>query len=284
MQAEKQAKELHGIARFLFDRAAFFWYTAISIEIIAGVLVAGMGLFNSSDKFNIGVAVVGFFILAASYYMKLRFRVTYENAETMRRQAVLSDALGWPVSKVQFSVWRQLAGENVLKKVDTRPLDEGYYATKKEISAQRLCEMSQESAFWTRHQYVYLRPYIWILFVVTLVFIALILTFVAVDIFTESIALRIVYTIYILLPLILSIDLLGWAFNLNRLIDSIARIENDMEHLEKEQTDGDFESKVLRLVSEYNCQVVSGFPIPSWFFRFYHDRIQELWNKNNSIK
>lgn len=278
VETKQQSTELGNLAKLLFDRAVFFWYLAVGIEIGAGILAVVAGLAAFSDKLNIILAVVGFLLFASAYYLKIRFESVYDNAETMRRQSVLADALGWPISRTQFSEWRQLAGKKILQKFEAQKPDPNYYATNQTTGPRRLLEMTQESAFWTRHLYTYLKSWVWAAFIIFIGFFFLVITFAASNVVQSSTALKIVYAVYLLLPLVLSLDMLKWGLRLENLIGSIKQIGSDLEVLEHEQDLP--ESKVLRLVSEYNCQVVAGFPVPNWFFMRHHDEIDALWKKH----
>jgi hypothetical protein len=74
---------------------------------------------------------------------------------------------------------------------------------------------------------------------------------------------------------LLTIDLLGWAIRLGRLMSGIRAVETDLERLEG--ADADDAQQVLRLVSEYNCLVVNGFPIHPRMYQRWHDEIHQLW-------
>jgi hypothetical protein len=95
----------------------------------------------------------------------------------------------------------------------------------------------------------------------------------------QSLASKIVYVTYLILPLILSLDLLNWGARLNRLIGAVRRIEDNLEKIEDDETLD--EKQILRMVFEYNCQLVTGFPIPVWFYKKYRGHIQFLWDKRN---
>ncbi len=273
----KNSEELSGLSALLFDKAVALWYTALVIEIIAGLLAVGVSLFDINKSWSIFFALLGFALLTVSYYLKIRYALIYDNAETMRRQAVLSNALGWPINPIQFSEWRRLAGPKILTQFDAKEIDPNYFATKQPPSSLRLLEMTQESAFWTRHLYCYLRNYVWFGFVFSLIFVLIVLSLLTTEFVPRNVSLNIALIITSLLPLILTIDLLGWGLKLNQLINAICRVEMDLNHLPKD--DSLDERQVLRLVAEYNCQVSSGFPIPNWFFKRHHDLIQKLWNR-----
>lgn len=274
---QQQGDELGGLARILFDRAAAYWYLALLIEVVAGVMAVAVGMIGVGQSWGIVLAVLGFLLLCAAYYLKIRFAVVYDRAETMRRQAVFANALGWRISSTQFSEWRRLAGLPAIKQFESQAYDTDYYATRQDLGAKRLLEMTQESAFWTRHLYCYVRRFVWLAFSFATVLVFIVITFSATDFMPRTLALNTVLALTLLLPLILTIDLLGWGIKLSQLIESIKQVEHDLESANN-GADVD-ETQVLRLVAEYNCQVVSEFPIPNWFYRLYRDTIDNLWKR-----
>jgi len=275
--AIKQGEELGKLAKVLFDKSTSSFYSSMIVEAIAGSLGIVIGLMEINDKARIIFAVLGFSLLLIAYYLRSKFEATYENAETMRRQSVLAIGLGWEISKTQFSEWRMFAGKSALHKTEQNPLESNYYASSEVVGAKRLLEMTQESAFWTRHLYCYLKNYLWASFILSLILFVFVLTFSASGYIHQGLAMKIVYVTYLILPLILSLDILNWTLKLDRSIKSIRSIERGLESIEKESNFD--EQQILRLVFEYNCQLTQGFPIPVMFFNIYHDDIQSLWDK-----
>lgn len=275
----KNAMELGGLSKLLFDKASVFWYSALIIEMIAGVTAVIAALLDLNESWSILGALFGLVLLIVAYYLKINFSITYDHAETMRRQAVFTNALGWPISRTQFSEWRRLAGSKLLKKHEDQGVDPDYFATKQSTGPKRLLEMTLESAFWTRHLYCYLRNYVWAAFIIALLLVFFVISMSTTEFVPRSLSLNVVLAISMLLPLILTVDLLGWGIKLNQLITAIKQVELDLENIENGSIVD--EQHVLRLVAEYNCQVVSGFPIPNWFFKRHHDLIQDLWNRCN---
>ena len=49
---EQQGEELNQLSRLLFDKAACFWYSAIAIEFIVGVIIALISVFNNLEIVN----------------------------------------------------------------------------------------------------------------------------------------------------------------------------------------------------------------------------------------
>ena len=229
------------------------------------------------EEWSFIFAVVGFGLFAYSYYLRLKFDGQYDTAETMRRQSVFSEALDWTVSQVQFSDWKMRASKAARRRIDIEKRDDDYYATKSRFGARKLLEMTAESAFYTRCLYAKLEGIITMLLVISTVSVVAVFTLLPLSFIPDQIALRIAYIIYLLLPIVLSIDLLSWKFKLSRLAKSIKEVETDIERLLKENRID--EKQAMRLVSEYNCQVAYGFPIHNRLFKLWHDDIKKLWDE-----
>lgn len=272
---QKRGEQLNQLSRLIFDNAASRWYFAMGIELCAGVLGIVATFLPLSEDWKLGLAIVGFLLLGWAYYLRLRFEDMYDTAETMRRQSVLTESLGWAIGKTQFSIWRQKAGKKILEAFKIQPRNKDYYVTKQRGGPRRLLEITIESAFWTRHLYKKLQQIAWISFFAATAISIILISVSATKIVPDSTKIQIVYAVYLFLPLVLSVDLFGWALRLGRLANSICEVEEGLEKLMEQKRVT--EPEVMRLISEYNCQVSYGFPIPSALFKAWHDEIQELW-------
>ncbi len=67
---------------------------------------------------------------------------------------------------------------------------------------------------------------------------------------------------------------------MNNLKSSILEIEKDMERLSENRIIKP--EQVVRLVSEYNCQLACGFPIHNLLFQLWHDEIEVLWKHRDA--
>lgn len=273
----KLGEELNQLSRLLFNSAANNWYSSILIEIIAGFLAVVLSfLYRSSDiaLFSAGFVTL---LLIVSYALRLRFDIQYDAAETMRRQSLLTEALGWSIGRVQMSEWRLQAGKQIRNQAKITPRDHDYYSSEKDLGPQRLAEMTIESAFYTRHLYSKLNHWIWICFISSLAMLAITIIVAMTKAIPDSADFLIAKIVFSIVPLILAIDLLGWGLRLVRLQSTIKNIEVGLERISG--TDDLSTSEVLRLVSEYNCQVITGIPIHNWLFSLWCEEIRELWDQ-----
>ena len=276
-ETRNRGEELNQLSRLMFDRAALLWAVGLGLEALAGVLGIAVGLTELPADWKLISAIVVAGIVAIAYAMRIRFADDYDDAETMRRQSVLAEALEWPIGATEFSHWREKAGSKVLRAFRLKPRDADYYATAAPVGPKRLLGMTIESAFYTRHVYRRARTFLWILAgFIGLVFV-LILSFAPLTAIPSATRLEVIYILYLALPLLISVDIIGRTLKLQRLVVAIQQIEQDLERLDTEENPD--LSQVMRLVSEYNCQVVAGFPVLNCVFRLWHDEIRDLWNR-----
>lgn len=272
----KNGERLNQLAGLMFKKSVQFWYGALALDLLVATATTLPGLFNSSLRVQGAIAIAGIIGLLISYGMKLIFERLYDRAETMRRQSVLVEALGWPINQTQFDRWKTDAGK-AWQRIKDIPRDPQYYDTDQDHGADRLLEMTAESAFWTRN--IYQKVHFWMLIasfaVLALLLIALLCSFHVVS--NQSVKYEVlILSASFVLPVIVGLNFVGWTLRLDRMIDSIAQIEECLCTMPQPVEIG----KVMPLVSEYNCQVANGFPIPYWFFKTIKSEIQEKWNEH----
>lgn len=281
MDSRAQGEELSQLSRLLYDSAANKWYAAIGLEVAAGVMAAALGILEPPGDWALAGAFFGVGLIAVSYGLRLWFDAQYDAAETMRRQAVLTEGLDWPLDKLQTIEWLQKAGQRIRKRLKVQPRDPDYYATREPAGSARLAQMTVESAFYTRHLYEKLRFWMWVLFAGAALLSLLAILVALTRTIPDQIDVLVARTLYAIIPVVLSVNLLGWARRLGRSIAAIREVEADLERLQQDASLT--EPRVMRLLSEYNCQVVGGFPIHAALFRRWRGEIRELWERRAKI-
>jgi hypothetical protein len=275
--AERPSANLAHVAGLLFDSAATWWYRALGIEAGAAVLGGVIAWIAPTGQDAAMSTLVVVALLAAAYAMRLVAEGRQDTAQTMRRQAAFSEGLGWRIAPAQAEEWRRRAGNKLLRRADASPRDDDYYATAAEAGPKRLAEMTRESAFYTRHLWLSMR---------TILIVALGVVAIAVGA-TGYLALAlpapagvagvIAQVVATVVLLAIALDILGWVLRLGRQAHEIHQVEDGLdraiEHAEPVLSD------VVRLVAEYDCELVNSIPIHSTFFRWKHDDIRELWER-----
>lgn len=276
----RKGAELNQIARLLFDAAANNWCISGGVQILAGVTGIVVGLLTLDDSQKLISAIIGFGILLVAYFLKMSSDDQYSTAETMRRQAAFSEGLDWPINSTLMSEWLRRAGNKIIDKAETTPRNENYYYSEEDTGPRKLLEMTVESAFYTRHLYYYLIGLLGFLLLGSIILCFLVLSFLPSKVVPTEYTSQIAYTIYLLLPILLSLDLIGSIIKLKGLTSAILEIEKDMERLaEGSRIESD---QVIRLVSEYNCQVACGIPIHPFLFKIWQGGISKLWEKRKN--
>jgi len=276
----QQGAELSQLSRILFDKAAKCWQGSIVLELVAGCIGVYIAIAHRSLNWSTLGAIVTSIILCVAYFLKYKYEGLYDIAETMRRQSVLSEALDWPISRAQFNEWRSKAGKKILKKFSIQQRAHDYYETKKPFGLKRLAEMTFESAFWTKNIYKKIKSCSSCFLAVIVVIFILLISFSVIPYAKQDLRTYFVYSIYLIIPVLLAIDFLGILIRSSKSIHVLDELEKHLEKYSKE--DAPKLEEVMRLVSEYNCIVCTGIPIPNWFFRLYHDEIAKIWNNDSS--
>lgn len=276
MDSQKQAAALNQLSRLLFDQAAFRWQLVLAIQLVAGIIGLVVSLIAPSTATSAGWALLVLILLGLSYWVRFLFEDSYDVAETMRRQSVLSEGLNWALSRAQFNEWKSRAGKKLLNSAATNPRPDDYYETQEASSPKRLAEMTFQSLFWTKNLYRKLQFYISVFIAVVGGGLMTLLLASPLTNVSHEASLYIAYSIYLFVPVIISIDAVGLLVKLQRTINALCAIEPHIESLAHDPAP--LVEEVMRLVSEYNCAVSVGVPIPKWVFRRHHDEIEGYWS------
>ena len=275
-QSRSTGEEFNQLARLLFDSASRMWYLSVGLEVGAGLLSVALSFLNASGVIALVGALLGVILLCTGYGLRLRFEDLNDTAETMRRQAAFTEGLDWPIDAMQATEWKRKVGREIRAKVRVVQRDPDYYNAKQPVGPRRLAEMTIESAFYTRENYCRFRTLMWWSFGIASVVTVLILLVTNSQLVPGELQLPLARAVYAFIPVVLSVNFLGWALRLNRLIANLRAVEADLRrHV---QADDLTEEGMLRLVAEYNCQLIEGLPIHPRLWKRWHPEISEIWD------
>jgi len=119
--AEVSARRLGSLTGLLFDRAARLWYVALGLEVVRSMLSAIVAFSGVTGDPALYATLVIVLVLAAAYGTRLYAESIHETAQTIRRQAALSEGLGWPIEPIQLQEWQRKAGTKLLKRLAAEP-------------------------------------------------------------------------------------------------------------------------------------------------------------------
>ena len=281
MGSDNSGVELRKLAGELFGSAAKAWWLGVGLEAVAGGMAIGLnGLPLGSGESVAGAGLVAVVAVVGYVSRVVLGEARQDLGETMRRQSVLTEGLGWDVAGWQLTEWRRMAGRKLRKRAGRVRAAPDYYASSKPAGPERLGEMTLESCFYTRQVYLKLRAMIDGAVIVGAGAYLLTMGIALSRTLPESVGLMISWTIYALVPVVLGADLIGWELRLRRRAGAMFEVERGLEHASK-GSGKVRESEILRLVAEYNCQVADGVPIPNLVFGWWHDEIRELWEERS---
>jgi hypothetical protein len=280
MDDQKRGEELNQRSRLLFNVAANNWYLSQGIVAVVGIVSGALSYvqLSGTTKYLIAALAIGGTLVA--YFLNLRFASQYDMAETMRRQSVLTEGLGYSIESTQFDVWKVRAGGRVEKQFRLVPRDPDYYATKAKPGPRRLIEMLEESAFYTRNLYMQLRRLIILILAPLILILVGILLIIPALGGTSPLTLGLANAVLVVIPIAVAADLLGAVMKLTRLTDGIVDVETDVERLKKSKAIT--ETEALRLVFEYNCLTAAGYPIHNYLFGRWHADIDRSWRERTT--
>ncbi len=270
-----EAVGLNQLSRLMFDKAALSWQWSIGLELCAGAVGMVFSLSAFSTETNLAGAMLVLAIIAVAYVFRYQANRTYDDAETMRRQAVLSEGMGWELARADLQEWRSRAGQKIMDKAARNPRPDDYYDNKLGEGAKKLAEMTFESAHWTRCLYRHLRDYFTFIFVAAALVVVALVCSALFNSIPASERTALAHTAFLLAPIVLTVDFLGMVLRLNRAIIGISTLSPSLEREAKLASPK--VGSVMRLVAEYNCLVSSGIPIPNWLWKLHSAAIAATW-------
>jgi uncharacterized membrane protein YqjE len=278
--ADTPASRLGALSGLLFDRAATLWYRALGLEVLSSVLAAIVAFTAVTGDLALYGTLGVVALLALAYGARLYAEDVHETAQTIRRQAALSDGLGWKIEPIQLQEWRRKAGVKLLKRIADEPRSDDYYATDESTGPRRMAEMTRESAFYTRHLDLTMRGWLTVALGVVAIVVIILMYLVLATPRAAALGSLVAQVVTTVVLIAIGLDAVGWWLRLSRQASAIREIERGLDRLlakpESEEAD------VLRLVAEYDCELANSIPIHSWVFNRRHDEIQELWNERTA--
>jgi len=282
MYDRRQSQRTIQLSKLLFDKSANYYYLGIIIEILVGIISIIFSINTPKDKILLLVMILNVLFLLISYFLKIKSEEFYDIAETIRRQTVFSESLDWNISKLLISNWQSKAGTKLVKKYKESELDPDYYSSIRKIGEGRLAEITLESAFYTRHLYIRHKKILVLFSIILLIAIIIILSISPLIFIPGPMYIIILKVIYMIIPIYLGINIINWCLRLSRLISEMYSLEVELETIYK--SDELNLENVLRLVSEYNCLVVSGIPVHKIMFNLFYREISDLWDERKNFK
>lgn len=259
----------------MFDRAALTWQWSVGFELFAGAVGMWLSLNSFPAQANLAGAMLVLAVIVVAYILRYGANGTYDDAETMRRQAVLSEGMGWDLGRAELIEWRSRAGSKIMAKAALNPRPDDYYDNTLGEGAKKLAEMTFESAHWTKCLYTHLRGYLVAVLVAATLAVVILVVVALLEVVPAEERTALAHAAFLFAPIVLTVDFLGMVLKLSR---AIAELKSLSPHLEREaKLASPKTASVMRLVAEYNCVVSSGVPIPHWVWKLHEPSIAASW-------
>lgn len=273
---DDDAVGLNQLSRLMFDKAAHVFQWSLGVEFTAGLASIVLALIPASVEVKLAGAIAVFALLIVAFVLRQNSSATYDNAETMRRQSVLSESMGYDMGRAEWNEWRGWAGPKIMAEAAKNPRPDDYYDNQLGLGTKKLAEMTFESAHWTKRLYMCLRRYLLAVLAVAALALSVMLLATIFDLLPSHQEATLAQSVFLLASLVLTLDFLGMIIKLNRAVAKIGSLQvllEDQAALSAPQV-----GRVMRLVAEYNCTVAAGLPIPNWVWRRHSQEIASSWS------
>ena len=264
--------KLVGYQRAEFTRAARRQSSIFLIQILIAI-GSSVAVFLPDGKITY-VATIASMILSVGYTVAtVSYKGTRSLSERLRRATLLAQGMGLSISD---SEWRSIMVRLKSKSSEASALtDSEYYGSQTPLSAQRLTEMLEESAFWSGHLHRSSASVMWIAFAMSILLFFIFLFF-AIPSMSSQNLLNGARVVSIMLVLVVSNDVFVAALDhtaaANALQDIITR-------LEAVKLSGYLEPNVLFVLGEYNAAVQEAPMMVPFVYDANKDKINELWRR-----
>jgi len=273
---DDKSRKINQLSRLLFDKASDYFYGSTTVELLIGLVVAASSPFLTKVSHQYLLSLLALGGLITTYFFKKKADTLHGDAETMRRQSVLSQALGWKIDSVLYQLWKEKADSKTLSVLEKTPLPEDYYATSQNDNAKKLLEMTNESSFWSMQMNKRAKSLFLMLLAIFL--LLLMVGFFTLPFLEKVSAQPLAYSLILIIPTLLSIDVFGLVFRLHTNENELRDIySKTTEVLSKRGIKKDV-PLAIRLAGEYNCLMANRVPMFRYFYQWWKADIQKQWD------
>lgn len=264
--------KLLGLQRAEFQRAEKLQIWAGRVQIFI-VLVSIACVIIQENTFVYALSIVSILLALAWLYISEESKTSHSTAERARRAIVIRNGLGIKLGAKSYSDLIILfkASSDSAKQWE----DEEYFKSESEYGNQKLAEIIEESAFWSKFLLQEYAKKSWFIFSCVLVLSVFSLFLITLFDFTQ-----LGKTIGQILCLILMWLITGSLFSKSiKLTSSSNAVDSIEERLNNIILSGDVKEDILIYMGDYNS-IIEGTPvIPSKIYLKNKDRLNALWRE-----
>lgn len=211
-------------------------------------------------------------VLAESIAWAIRFRADtlHHSAEQARRSAVLMNAFGLTKEPADAIDLRADLGQSLVTKAESLE-DSQYYASTTPPGPERLREVLQESAFWSKHLYATAASWSFVLCAAPILLLGLGAIILG-PLHSPIVHLVLARVAVSALTALISVDQLSEGLAWRRAADIAVHTDHALGRASS-RVDAD----MLAVFAEYSVGTASAHPIPEWIYRRGHQSLEAAW-------
>lgn len=217
--------------------------------------------------------VAGALTEIAAWVFRRKATTLHSYGEQSRRFALLMNAYEVTKEPAEGVDLRACLPDEVERRAATLE-DPAYYASQKAPGRDRLVEILQESAFWSKHLYSKAATRSWII-VVFLFAGILVLTAVLVPWSQLTVSIALARVIVVFLLLLTTIDVAGQALDWQDAATISERVD-----LSLTRSEAPSESEILAIFADYSVATATASPIPTGLYKRHWNRLEREWHEH----
>ena len=266
--------KLLGLQRAEFNRAESMAVHSNKAQVVM-ILISVIAIFIDEALLIYFLSVCNLLIAILWVYLSTQAKESHSVAERARRAVLFSNALGIKLSGKSYTDLKM--SFHVNEKDGEQYEDENYFKTEQEYGNQKLAEIVEESAFWSKHLLKLSSKRYWVYFGVTLSIS--ILALLLLPLFNIGSLDILAYQVFCLILIwLVTGNLFTTATAFMNTANSIDNIE---ARLDKMSSNEESTQDVLVIVSDYNALVENAPTIPSDLYEKNKDKLNALWQERN---
>ena len=269
------SETLKTIQQRLTDRAKLFWNLAKTCQLI--VLIIGI-VVAFTESSAIEAALLSAFFAAG--YVLLQWNSDHLKgiSQAILRKYEFWDALGWEINQREISEIYVSLPKPLKVYFDSPPTDSAkYFSSTRSISARRLLENLEESAWWSKHLTRYTSRIYFTVSAIVMVIAILILVVALESTPSQSTADRIARSTVSIFVFLFTAGLFRLTYDFYRYSQTAEEIEESACMVLQKETIS--ETEALKLYHEYQI-ARAGYPmIPTWVWKYRRNDLNESWDK-----
>lgn len=216
-------------------------------------------------------AVTGLIVQGIGWWTQRVANFKHTIGSTIKRRAMLIDALGPSTEPLDIRLLRSQAGKDAAKQARSYPIPENYYASDEQYGLERLRHNLQESSFFTHCLYQKAATAAFIKSGITLACIIVGLLIV-IPLATHDVGVVIANCILAFVSFLVGADYLSQAMNWRNGASTVEGIERRLEKIAPDSVES-----YMAAFADYEVATATATAVPTSLYEREREELDELW-------